>query len=228
MMTVKCSECDCVMDFCKDVDLKHCMRCTKQTCCCVTIHKANKQNSILIFLHHTRTLFAAALGIEILCISAAEIGENSAFYFFGYHLQGIILGYIIGYIGAGFTTFMTIMGRFNFRNTKIDSCCSVLDQQSNKGFIPNLLITFNNFGLGIYKLSSLHKQPNIKSILKTSLFILVTAETACILTAETVDLIFYRQSMLLSIPLALLAGTLAVVLPEAYEKTRMSSGLRIA
>ena len=44
-----------------------------------------------MFFHHTRTLFGAALGIEILCISAAEIGENSAFYFFGYHLQGIIL-----------------------------------------------------------------------------------------------------------------------------------------
>ena len=126
----------------------------------------------------------------------------------------------MGYTAAGFTTFMTILGRYDLRNTKIDSCCSVLDQQSDKGFLPNLLITFKNFGLGIYKLSSLHKQPNIKSILKTSLIILVTAETACILTAETVDLIFYKQSMLLSIPLALLAGTLAIVLPEAYKKTR--------
>jgi hypothetical protein len=35
-----------------------------------------------------------------------------------------------------------------------------------------------------------------------NIHILVTAETACILTAETVDLIFYKQSMLLSIPLA--------------------------
>jgi hypothetical protein len=52
---------------------------------------------------------------------------------------------------------------------------------------------------------------------------LVTAETACILTAETIDLIFYKQSMLLSIPLALLAGSLAVVLPEAYKKSKMSS-----
>jgi hypothetical protein len=222
-MTMKCSECDCVMDLCKNVDFKHCVRCTKQTCCCITIHRSNKQNSILTFFHHTRTFFAAALGIEILCISAAEIGENSAFYFFGYHLQGIILGYIIGYAAAGFTTFMTILGRFDLRNTKIDSCCSVLDQQSNKGLLPNLLITFRNFGLGIYKLTSIYKQPNIKSILKTSFFILVTAETACILTAETVDLIFYKQSMLLSIPLALLAGSLAVVLPEAYKKTKMSS-----
>jgi hypothetical protein len=201
------------------------MRCTKQICCCTTIHKPNNQNSILTFFHHIRTLFAAALGIEILCISAAEIGENSVFYFFGYHLQGIILGYIMGYAAAGFTTFMTILGRYDLGNTKIDSCCSVLDQQSNKGFLPNLLITFKNFGLGIYKLSSIHRQSNIKHILKTSLIILVTAETACILTAETVDLIFYKQSMLLSIPLALLAGSLAVVLPEAYKKTKIYSGL---
>jgi hypothetical protein len=108
---MKCSECDCVMDLFKEIDFKHCMRCTKQKCCCITIHKLNKQNSPLIFFYNTRTLFAAALGIEILYISAA------------------------------------------------------------------------------------------------------------------VDLIFYKQSMLLSIPLALLAGTLAVVLPEAYKKAKMSSGL---
>ena len=75
--------------------------------------------------------FAAALGIEILCISAAEIGQNTIFYFFGYHLQGIVLGYIAGYAAAGFTTFMTILGRYDL-NTKIDSCCSVLEQQSNQ------------------------------------------------------------------------------------------------
>jgi hypothetical protein len=221
----KCSECDCISELCKIVDSKHCMRCTKKTCCCITIHRPEKKSHILIFFNHTRTLFAAALGIEILCISAAEIGENSAFYFFGYHLQGITLGYIMGYAAAGFTTFMTILGRYDLGNTKIDSCCSVLEQQSNKGFLANLVITFKNFGIGISKLSSLHRQSNIKHILKTSFIILVTAETACILTAETVDLIFYKQSMLLSIPLALLAGTLAVVLPEAYKKARMSSDL---
>ena len=113
---------------------------------------------------------------------------------------------------------MTILGRYDLRDTKIDSCCSVLDQQSNKGFLPNLVITFKNFGVGVSKLSSLHRQSNIKYILKTGFIILVTAETACILTAETVDLIFYKQSMLLSIPLALLAGTLAVILPEALKK----------
>jgi hypothetical protein len=220
---MKCSECECVMDLCKDIDFKNCKRCTKQMCCCVTIHRLDRQNSILTFLHHTKSLLAAALGIEILCISAAEIGQNSVLYFFGYHLQGIILGYIMGFAAAGFTTFMTILGRHDLRNTKIDSCCSVLEQQSNKGFLPNLIITFKNFGLGISKLSSLHRQPNIKFILKTSLIILLTAETACILAAETIDLIFYRHSMLLSIPLALLAGTLAVVLPESYKKTKRIS-----
>ena len=93
----------------------------------------------------------------------------------------------------GFTTFMTILGRYNLRNTRIDSCCSVLVKQSNKGFLPNLFTTFKNFGIGVSKLSTLHRQSNIKHILKSSLLDLVTAETACILTAETVDLIFYKQ-----------------------------------
>jgi hypothetical protein len=211
-------------ELCKNVDSRHCILCTRKICCCKAIHRRDKENSIVSFFHYTRTLFAAALGIEILCISAAEIGENSVFYFFGYHLQGIIIGYIMGYAAAGFTTFMTILGRYDLRAAKIDSCCSVLEQQSDKGFLPNLFITFKNFGIGISKLSSLHTQSNIKYILKTSLVILVTAETACILTAESVDLIFYKQSILLSIPLALLAGSLAVVLPEAYRKANMSSG----
>jgi hypothetical protein len=65
----------------------------------------------------------------------------------------------------------------------------------------------------------LHKQPNLKSITKTSLIILITAETACILPAETVDLIFYKYSILLSVPLALLAGAFTVVAPQAYRRT---------
>ena len=62
------------------------------------------------FIQIISKIFAAALGIEILCISAAVIGENSALYFFGYNLQGIVLGYIMGYAAAGFATFMTILG----------------------------------------------------------------------------------------------------------------------
>jgi hypothetical protein len=59
----------------------------------------------------------------------------------------------------------------------------------------------------------------LKAILKTSLVILITAESVCILSAETVDLIFYKYSIMLSIPLALLAGAFTVVAPEAYRKT---------
>jgi hypothetical protein len=50
---------------------------------------------------------------------------------------------------------------------------------------------------------------------------LVTAETASILTAETIDYIFYRYSLFISIPLSLLAGAFAVVVPEASKKTKL-------
>jgi hypothetical protein len=60
----------------------------------------------------------------------------------------------------------------------------------------------------------------LRKILKASLVILITAESACILTAETVDIIFYNYSILLSVPLALIAGAFAVVVPEAYRKSK--------
>jgi hypothetical protein len=54
--------------------------------------------------------------------------------------------------------------------------------------------------------------------MKTSLVILITVESVCILTAETIDLIFYKYSILLSIPLALLVGAFIVVVPETCKK----------
>ena len=85
--------------------------------------------------------------------------------------------------------------------------------------MDSLLMTFKNFGIGVKKMTQLYKQPNLKTILRTSIVILVTAETACILTAETIDLIFYRHSLFISIPLSLLAGAFTVVVPEVYKKT---------
>lgn len=173
------------------------------------------------FLRNIKGLYAAALGIEILCIAAAEIGENTGLYLFGFNLVGIPIAYAMGYVLAGFTTFAAILGRYNYasNNGKIDSCCSsVLEQGAGSGFIPNLKTTFKNFVMGITKLPHLHKQPNLKFILKSSACILITAESACILTAETVDLIFYQYTILLAIPLALLAGAFTVVAPEAYRK----------
>jgi hypothetical protein len=116
---------------------------------------------------------------------------------------------------------VTILGRYRYASgNRIDSCCSVLEQDITKGFLSNVITTFNNFGLGLRKLKELPRQPNLRDILKTSLIILVTAETACIITAETVDLVFYKQAFYLSIPLALLAGAFTVVIPQAYKKMR--------
>jgi hypothetical protein len=221
---LKCAECHCTKQHCKNVNSKDCIYCTREVCCCIGLHMNNFDNNnhfVLLFFSHVGTFFPAALGIEMLCIMAAEIGENSGLYFFGYNVHGILIAYIMGYALAGFTTFVTILGRYDFRNNaKIDTCCSVLEQHSNKGFLLNLLTTFRNFRIGIFKLPNLYRQPNIRQLLKTSLIMLVTAESACILTAETVDLIFYKQSILLSVPLALLAGSFTVVAPEAYKKTR--------
>ncbi|MDQ3975534.1 MAG: hypothetical protein M3264_03315, partial [Thermoproteota archaeon] len=92
------------------------------------------------FLRHVKGLYAAALGIEILCIGAAEIGENTGVYLFGFNLVGIPIAYAMGYALAGFTTFVSILGRYNYasNNGKIDSCCSVLEQGAGSGFIPTL------------------------------------------------------------------------------------------
>ena len=64
------------------------------------------------------------------------------------------------------------------------------------------------------------KEPNLKYILKTSMIILITGESACILTAETIGIILYNYSILLGIPLALLGGALTVVFIEAHKKSK--------
>lgn len=175
------------------------------------------------FFRDAKRLYVAALGIEILCIAAAEIDENTGLYMFGFNAVGIPIAYAMGYVLAGFTTFATILGRYNYALTeKIDSscCCSVLEQNSSNAFLPNLVSTFRNFATGLKKLPQLHKQQNLKAIVKTSTYILITAESACILTAETVDLVFYQYSLLLSVPLALVAGAFTVVAPQAFVKSR--------
>ena len=181
-----------------------------------------RKKSLYGFFRHVKNLYAAALGIEILCIAAAEIGENMGLYVLGFNHIGIPIAYAMGYCLATFTTFVTILGRYRYGlgDNFIDSCCSILEQDANNGFLSNVVTTFKNFGLGIKKIKELPKQPNLREILKTSLVILVTAETACIITAETVGLIFYKQAFYLSIRLALLAGAFTVVVPEAYKKTK--------
>jgi hypothetical protein len=47
------------------------------------------------------------------CIAAAEIGENTGLYLFGFKAGGIVIAYAMGYALAGFTTFITILGRYS-------------------------------------------------------------------------------------------------------------------
>jgi hypothetical protein len=275
-MKIRCAECQCIQQDCTKVDVERCILCTRDVCCCATIHdrkpspkkplvlakgiemtrepdnccasgscknnydsntlqhdlttllsssSSSSTSGLSQFLRHVKGLYAAALGIEILCISAAEIGENTGLYLFGFNLVGIPIAYAMGYALAGFTTFAAILGRYNYgsNNGKIDSCCSVLEQGAGSGFIPNLKVTFKNFVMGITKLPLLHKQPNLKYVLKSSAYILITAESVCILTAETVDLIFYQYSIFLAVPLALLAGAFTVIAPEAYKKIKQKA-----
>ena len=115
---------------------------------------SSSSSNLYQFLIHVKGLYAAALGIEILCIAAAEIGENTGLYLLGFHMTGIPIAYVMGYSLAGFATFAAILGRYNYASkySKVDSCCSVLEQGAGSGFIPNLKITFKNFVIGITRL----------------------------------------------------------------------------
>ena len=88
------------------------------------------------------------------------------------------------------------------------------DKNAHKGFVVNLQSTFKNFVKGCKKITKLYKQKNIKPILKSSLYILVTAESACILTAETVGIMFYHHSIFLSVHLVIYACAFTVVSPK--------------
>ena len=208
-LTIKDDDC-CVEGICHDDNAKYEKKNSMQ-----------KSSSFIQFFKNVKGLYAAALGIEILCISAAEIGENLGLYFFGFNIIGIPIAYALGYALAGLVTFLTILGRYDYTE-KIDSCCSVLGKNAHKGFAINLQITFKNFVEGCGKVTKLHKQKNLKPILKSSIYILVTAESACILTAETVGIIFYQYSIFLSVPLALLVGAFTVVAPQAYKMKQKS------
>jgi hypothetical protein len=240
-MSLRCAECQCAPRECnrEDVGNSKCRNCTKDICCCLNIHQQLKYSinqfssrsrsstcSVSRFLANVKGFYAAALGIEILCIGAAELGENTGLYMFGFNPLGILIAYVLGYTLAGFTTFVTILGRYNFGSDQICSCCSVLEQDSRKGFLTNLKTTFTNFAVGFKKLPYLYKQSNLKMVLKTSVVILITAESACILTAETVGVFFYTYSIFLSVPLALFAGALTVVVPEAYRKVKFGNSTK--
>jgi hypothetical protein len=50
--------------------------------------------------------------------------------------------------------------------------------------------------------------------------ILITAESCCIITAEIVDMIFYRSAVLFSIPLGIAGGAASIMLIEIIRNQR--------
>ncbi len=100
-MPLKCAECECTPLICSNTTSAACEKCIKDICCCIAIRKKNdnekeKFKSVTSLFTNVKSLYAVALGIEILCISAAEIAENSSFALFGYTtLYGISLGYML-------------------------------------------------------------------------------------------------------------------------------------
>jgi hypothetical protein len=216
---MKCADCQCIPELCSKQYLVECKFCIKDDCCCVEIHLKGDKPTIVKFFWNIKNMYASALAIEILCILSAEIGQNSSFFLFGYKdAFGITMSYILGYGLAGFTTFATILGRYNLEHV-MDGCCSVLEHESS-GFVSNIKTTFKNFAIGIEKIPQVYKMPNFRQIMKTSLYVLTTGESVCIITAETVNLIFFRHALWLSIPLSLLAGAFAITAIEAYRKVK--------
>ena len=172
------------------------------------------------FWAQVKKSYPSAVGIIVLCILSSQVGQSISFVLFGYHnLFGIVMSYSLGYGLASLTTFCSIIGRYTSKQG-LGACCSAIEQGSNISFISNLKNTFRYCGIGIKKIPHLHKLPDVKHVIKTSLYILVTAESACILTAETVNLAFFRQAMWLSMPLGLFAAALVVTIIESYKITR--------
>lgn len=201
-------------------ELFKCEICIKDDdCCCVEIHVKKDGTKIVKFFLNVKSMYVSALALEILCIMSAEIGENTGFFLFGYQrVDGISIGFILGYALAGFSTFASILGRYNLDNV-MDGCCSALDRK-DKRFIPSLTSSFRNFAIGVTKIPYLYKQPYAKQIIKTSIYVMVVSESLCIMTALIVDFIFYRHSLWLSIPLALFVGAFSITALEAYRKVR--------
>ena len=219
---MNCADCLCTPEICGTKELSKCNLCSKDNCCCIQIHAKKQDSKPTQFFSNIRKMYVSALAIEILCIMSAEIGENTGFFLFGYQrIDGISIGFVLGYALAGFSTFASILGRYNLDNV-MEGCCSALDCKE-RGFISGFKTSFRNFGLGVTKIPHLYKQPYAKQILKTTLYVLVVSESLCILSAEIIDYVFYRHSLWLSIPLALFIGAFTIAAVESYRKIKSES-----
>jgi uncharacterized membrane protein len=69
-------------------------------------------------------------------------------------------------------------------------------------------------------MATLYRQPDVRKTLKSSLIVLLLAESGCIIAAATVDVMMYQYSTILSIPSALLVGTFTVASMSAYRSSK--------
>jgi hypothetical protein len=174
----------------------------------VAVKLRNRSFMTSRLLRETRGLFLAALGIETLCVASAEIGGIMGFYFFGFSALGIVMSYMLAYGLAGFVTFASILGRAaadHYHHATMACSCScgfLLEHGAESGFASNIKLTFRSFASGIKRLpTTLYRESNAGGIIRTSFVILVTAESACILVAATVNLLMYQYSVMLAISL---------------------------
>jgi citrate lyase gamma subunit len=187
----------------------------------VIAFKARKRNSYMSrFLAEAKRMLAPALSIEVLCVASAEVGGLLGLYYFGFNPLGITMAYVLAYALAGFTTFASILGRSSGAHDHEEEIICGCGPGHDSGFKSNFVQTFANFAAGLRKMTALHKEPDAWRIVKASLIVLVSAESGCIVAAATVDVMLYQYSMFLSIPAALLAGTLTVAFIAARRSLR--------
>ena len=186
--------------------------------------KARKKESFTSqFLREIKKLFPSAFGIEVLCVASAEIGGFLGLWYFGFNAVGIVMAYVFAYAIAGFTTFASILGRSANAHDEEEVICGCSDmttdhnQNNNTSFRTGIKQTFVNFARGLAMIPQLHTKSNARGFIKASLFVLISAESGCIIAGATVDIILYQYSAFLSIPVALLAGTLTVSSMAAYR-----------
>ena len=123
------------------------------------------------------------------------------------------MSYIMAYAFAGFTTFASILGRSAHAHDEDEIVCGCGDMEhghDSTGYVAGIKQTFVNFASGLSMMTKLHRKTNAKRIIKASVIVLISAESGCIIAAATIDIMLYQYSAFLSIPAALLAGTLTV------------------
>jgi hypothetical protein len=188
----------------------------------ITITKLrNKDSFTFRFFVSMKKMYSSALGIELLCVLTAELGAIIGFYLFGFNPFGIIMSFILAYGLAGSVTMISIIGRNRHSDLGVMStCCSILEHEGGGGFLAGIKETFSHLPSGVKNIASIHKQRDAGKMIKASLVLLVTAESGCIITAATVDVLLYQYSILLSIPLALLAGSLTIAATTSFKVAR--------